>query len=70
MHSRKDTFILGEQIINECKPGQVEYDEGRESNDVMLTQFLHNHVGAHHAGMLKSDRKLVEDLFKEGKLKV
>ena len=35
-----------------------------------LREVLENGIGIHHAGMTKTDRSLVEDLFREGHLSV
>jgi replicative superfamily II helicase len=55
--------------------------KGRESNpklmlDAMksrnneLKELIQSGVGVHHAGMLRSDRNLVEKMFEEGMLKL
>jgi activating signal cointegrator complex subunit 3 len=45
--------------------GKAEKSRNRE-----LTKYFHNGMGIHHAGMLRGDRKLTEQMFNEGAIKV
>ena len=38
--------------------------------DVLLTELLMSGVGVHHAGLEVQDRRLIEELFRGGKLAV
>lgn len=41
-----------------------------KSRNKELSKFFHNGLGIHHAGMLRGDRKLTEQMFSEGAIKV
>eukprot|EP01094_Clydonella_sp_ATCC50884_P027738 TRINITY_DN8091_c1_g1_i2.p1 TRINITY_DN8091_c1_g1~~TRINITY_DN8091_c1_g1_i2.p1 ORF type:complete len:1749 (+),score=740.80 TRINITY_DN8091_c1_g1_i2:384-5249(+) len=85
VHSRKDTFKTAEALIemarkSECaalfQPDLKKDDGGKLKREIgssrnhQLSQLLQEGFGMHHAGMLRSDRNIVERLFKRGLIKV
>lgn len=84
VHSRKDTGItarhlvetaIEEEIIDRfMEPGSKSHEviksEVDEVDSRELAALLDNGVAIHHAGMSRSDRTLVEDLFAQGHVKV
>ena len=44
--------------------------DSMKSRNAELKELIQNGVGVHHAGMLRSDRNLVEKMFEEGMLKL
>jgi activating signal cointegrator complex subunit 3 len=83
VHSRKDTYKTARACVDQATQGgslsffntdvhsrpalskAVEKSRSRELQQLFACGF-----GMHHAGMLRPDRKLTEDLFKEGAIKV
>jgi len=45
-------------------------DKATKSRNRELTNHFHNGMGIHHAGMLRNDRKLSEQMFADGAIKV
>lgn len=84
VHSRKDTASLAkilvekaidEEIIDQfIAPGSGSYEIVKSELGTVqnfgLASVLENGVGLHHAGLSRSDRTLVEDLFESGHIKV
>lgn len=85
VHSRKDTGLTGryltekaieEEVIDRfIAPGTNSYEviKGELESGVQnreLAGLLENGVAIHHAGLSRSDRTLVEELFAEGHIKV
>ena len=52
-----------------CKVGTAKSAVGKSRNK-QLVELFDNGFGIHHAGMLRSDRNLVEKLFSQGLVKV
>ncbi|KAK6461928.1 RNA helicase-related protein required for pre-mRNA splicing [Scheffersomyces coipomensis] len=77
VHSRKETFKtakwLQEQLggINKNE-GSIEIlqQEANEFKDKQLKEIIPGGFGIHHAGLLKNERSVVEDLFAQSHLKV
>jgi activating signal cointegrator complex subunit 3 len=83
VHSRKDTYKTARAFVDQATQGgclaffntdvhsrpalskAVDKSRSRELQQLFACGF-----GMHHAGMLRPDRKLTEDLFKEGAIKV
>eukprot|EP00761_Pharyngomonas_kirbyi_P009639 gb/GECH01009656.1/.p1 GENE.gb/GECH01009656.1/~~gb/GECH01009656.1/.p1 ORF type:complete len:2079 (+),score=534.85 gb/GECH01009656.1/:1-6237(+) len=82
VHSRKDTFKTAETLLELAreeskteyfKPPQLSSWTRRKfesSRNNELKTLINNSCGMHHAGMLRSDRRLVEELFAKGKLRL
>lgn len=81
VHSRKDTvktaqFIAnsftdaGKVLISDSASLQILKSEAENVRDSELKNLLPLGVGVHHAGLTKSDRVLVEDLFANGHMLV
>lgn len=45
-------------------------DRVAKSRDRQVAMHFRNGIGVHHAGMLRSDRKLTENMFSDGAIKV
>jgi len=85
VHSRKDTgktarmLALKAQQNSELSLFDASADnpqyglaakEARKSRNREITELFESGIGIHHAGMLRSDRNLMEKLFSDGILKV
>lgn len=84
VHSRKDTYKTAEALIElaeengtlskfSCmnEPGYYEGSKSmKKSRNRELSRIFEAGFGMHHAGMLRSDRSLVESLFSKGLIKV
>lgn len=85
VHSRKDTgktarmLALKAQQNSELALFDASADnpqfglaarEARKSRNREITELFESGIGIHHAGMLRSDRNLMEKLFSDGILKV
>ncbi|KAI9220719.1 Sec63 Brl domain-containing protein [Blastocladiella britannica] len=83
VHSRKDTAKTGKQLrdlaiengtigklISSDKSRQVLNLEVENVQDKDLKELLPYGIGIHHAGLTRSDRTLVEELFGDGHLQV
>lgn len=84
VHSRKDTGKTarmlalkaqqnGETAIFDCTEGEnyhLASKDIKKSRNKEVTELFDSGVGLHHAGMLRSDRSLMERLFSQGLLKV
>lgn len=84
VHSRKDTVttarllreraaendMLGRFVREDSASRGVLASEADNCTSTELRELLPFGFGVHHAGMVKSDRALVEDLFTEGHLQV
>lgn len=83
VHSRKETWVTAngiirlseEEKIDEFKaktgaPNEILDEKAELAVDQALSRVLSNGVGIHHAGLCRSDRKMVEELFRNRKLKV
>ncbi|OII75461.1 SEC63 domain-containing protein [Cryptosporidium ubiquitum] len=85
VHSRKDTIQTAKFIrdtatesgmLNLFFPGnnnvsrEIILDELSNIKSNNLKEILPCGVGIHHAGLVRSDRKVVEDLFSDGHIKV
>jgi activating signal cointegrator complex subunit 3 len=79
VHSRKDTAKTAKELIelgkadgsiDQFAPDDSITGEFKKAKNKDLAQLLSFGFGVHHAGMLRSDRNLVERLFKMGALKV
>ncbi|KAL0206484.1 hypothetical protein P9112_001791 [Eukaryota sp. TZLM1-RC] len=83
VHSRNDTVKTANFVLSELRSNQLmglldyENSHSREfsksiskirSSDV--GQLCQNRIGAHHAGLLRSDRHTVENLFSKGELRL
>eukprot|EP01053_Blabericola_migrator_P000612 Blabericola_migrator_1__611@NODE_114_length_13851_cov_137_870429_g102_i0_p1_GENE_NODE_114_length_13851_cov_137_870429_g102_i0NODE_114_length_13851_cov_137_870429_g102_i0_p1_ORF_typecomplete_len2172_score419_16Sec63/PF02889_16/1_8e58Sec63/PF02889_16/2_6e55DEAD/PF00270_29/3_5e26DEAD/PF00270_29/1_9e03DEAD/PF00270_29/3_7e24Helicase_C/PF00271_31/5_8e13Helicase_C/PF00271_31/7_6e03Helicase_C/PF00271_31/1e14ResIII/PF04851_15/1e12ResIII/PF04851_15/2_3e12AAA_19/PF13245_6/1_2e05AAA_19/PF13245_6/0_00062AAA_ len=85
VHSRGDTFVTAEQIINLAQTrqdlqklfvnssrtsGQAGLKLLKKCSHERLSTLMCNGVAVHHAGIGRHDRKLVEQLFLEGTIRV
>lgn len=84
VHSRKDTGYTARHLVETAiedeiidrfmEPGSKSHEviksELNEVDSRELVSLLENGVAIHHAGMSRSDRTLVEDLFAQGHVKV
>ncbi|KAJ1609900.1 U5snrp Brr2 SFII RNA helicase sec63 and the second part of the RNA [Cryptosporidium canis] len=85
VHSRKDTIQTAKYIrdsateggkLNLFFPGsnnvsrEIILDELSNIKSNNLKEILPCGIGIHHAGLVRSDRKVVEDLFSDGHIKV
>lgn len=84
VHSRKDTVTTCRDLIelirdknltglffdNDDKPNSAVTKEVSMSKNVELKEVFPYGFAFHHAGMLRSDRNLVENLFREGHVNV
>ncbi|AET38994.1 ATP-dependent RNA helicase BRR2 Ecym_3516 [Eremothecium cymbalariae DBVPG len=84
VHSRKDTSrtarwikekLVEEENINRFIPSdpgavQILKRESKNISDRHLCELVEFGIGVHHAGLMKDDRSLSEDLFADGLLKV
>ncbi len=73
--TRRDAEFLAERIANQLerilKPKGNEIDADLVSNlSIKLKTILPKGVGYHHAGLISSDRKIVESYFRQGIIKV
>ena len=84
VHSRKDTFNTAKMLYEKATDqnctdlfdptGHPKYEQAmkdmRSSRGRELRELVPKGIGIHHAGMARSDRNLMERLFKDGILKV
>jgi activating signal cointegrator complex subunit 3 len=84
VHSRKETVTSAEAIREHCaKNGTIELLENihhekftiwkkqvDKSRNKEVQQLYYQGMGIHHAGMLRSDRTMTEELFEQGLIKV
>ncbi len=84
VHSRRDTFKTLEAMLELCSKyctyhllENVHHDKYTlfkrqvdKSRSAEVQQLFYKGVGVHHAGMLRADRSLVEQLFECGLIKV
>jgi pre-mRNA-splicing helicase BRR2 len=84
VHSRKDTGITARHLVEKAIDEEIIdrfMESGSKSHEIVrsevdgvqsreLVALLENGVAMHHAGMTRSDRTLVEDLFAAGHVKV
>jgi len=86
VHSRKDTANTARQLIElaqnagvmdlfVCKDNHREpfismQKEVAKSRNREVVELFPNGFGCHHAGMLRADRNLTEELFSKGLIKV
>ena len=79
VHSRRDTVKTAEQLLEFAQlNGETDYFQSKNQipdSDIQraksseLKKLLINGYGVHHAGMLRSDRNIVERLFSQGYIK-
>ncbi|WLF80619.1 Pre-mRNA-splicing helicase BRR2 [Lodderomyces elongisporus] len=83
VHSRNETVSTAEYLINrlsdqesdlnlvaEDSTREILSQESAQVTNAKLQRILGSGIGAHHAGLSKEERTLVEDLFAQGHLKV
>lgn len=85
VHSRKDTIQTAKYIRDSATEGgtlnlffsgnnnvsrEIILDELNNVKSNNLKEILPCGIGIHHAGLVRSDRKVVEDLFSDGHIKV
>ncbi|UKJ88638.1 U5 small nuclear ribonucleoprotein-specific helicase [Theileria orientalis] len=83
VHSRKETYrtskMILEKIVNEDKlelfikdvaSREILTSESEHIKNANLKELLPFGIGIHHAGLARSDRKLVEDLFSDKHLQL
>ncbi|KAI8321181.1 Sec63-domain-containing protein [Martensiomyces pterosporus] len=84
VHSRKETVRTAQRLrdmaVDEADTGlfvksgsatsAILRDEAEATRDQALKDLLPFGFGCHHAGMSRADRRLMEDLFADGRIKV
>ena len=85
VHSRKDTMVTAKKLLDYATEGRrsdlfgsphdherYEYFKARvqRSKNAQLQQLFEHSLAIHHAGMRRSDRNLVEEMFAAGVVKV
>ncbi|KAH8741287.1 hypothetical protein FG386_000194 [Cryptosporidium ryanae] len=84
VHSRKDTLQtakyirdkstdrgkIGSFFHNNNISREIILDEISKIKSNNLKEILPSGIGIHHAGLVRSDRKIIEDLFSDGHIKV
>ncbi|KAJ2713418.1 Pre-mRNA-splicing helicase BRR2 [Coemansia spiralis] len=84
VHSRKETvrtaqrlrdMAVDEQatellVRSQSATSEILREEAEATKDKALRDLLPFGIGCHHAGMARTDRKLIEDLFADGHIKV
>ncbi|KAJ1733400.1 Pre-mRNA splicing [Coemansia biformis] len=84
VHSRKETvrtaqrlrdMAVDEQatellVRSQSATSAILHEEAEATKDKALKDLLPFGIGCHHAGMSRTDRKLIEDLFADGHIKV
>jgi replicative superfamily II helicase len=81
VHSRNDTYKTAKRYIEYIQEYQVKPFASEKNSDYYLSlvnksrnqqlrDLAPHGIGIHHAGMIRSDRNLVEKLFEEGFLKI
>lgn len=68
MENELERLFIGEEGENDARTKYAERAE--KSRNRELTEHFRNGMGIHHAGMLRSDRKLTEQMFNDGAIKV
>lgn len=63
----KDTLTT---LLSEDAAKEALMEEAEHVKDLNLKDLLPYGIGIHHAGMRRSDRTTVEDLFREGYIQV
>ncbi|EAZ63248.2 RNA helicase-related protein required for pre-mRNA splicing [Scheffersomyces stipitis CBS 6054] len=81
VHSRKDTFKTakwlkdkleedGKSWNTEVSTAEILKQEANGFKDLSLKEIVPGGIGIHHAGLIKGERSVVEDLFAQGHLQV
>lgn len=78
VHSRNETFTTAKYLLEKLDMDIVEHEgtkevlkqEGESMKNAKLKEIISHGFGIHHAGLSKSDRSTVEDLFAQGHLRV
>ncbi|KAJ2162499.1 Pre-mRNA splicing [Coemansia sp. RSA 552] len=84
VHSRKETVRTAQRLRDMAVDGQLTElfvqsggaraeilrEEAEATSDRALKELLPFGIGCHHAGMARTDRRLIEDLFADGHLRV
>ena len=68
MEGELERLFIGEDGVNDARSKYM--DKVEKSRNKELRQHFHNGMGIHHAGMLRHDRKLSEQMFNDGAIKV
>jgi len=84
VHARKETVKSAQKLKEQAQEeGMVSFFEGREhprfefyrreisqSRNKEMKELFDAGFGIHHAGMLRSDRNMMERMFEDGAIKV
>ena len=68
MECELERLFIGEEGENEARTRYI--DRVEKSRNKELREHFGNGMGIHHAGMLRHDRRLTEQLFNDGAIKV
>ncbi|KAH7648278.1 U5snrp Brr2 SFII RNA helicase sec63 and the second part of the RNA [Cryptosporidium bovis] len=63
---RSELFFQGSSNVSR----EIIFDEISKIKSNNLKEILPSGIGIHHAGLVRSDRKIIEDLFSDGHIKV
>lgn len=64
MEGELEQLFIGEEGLNEARTKYI--DRAEKSQNKELREHFRNGMGIHHAGMLRHDRKLSEQMFSDG----
>jgi len=68
MEGELERLFIGEEGENDARTTYI--DRVEKSRNKELREHFRNGMGIHHAGMLRHDRKLTEQMFNDGAIKV
>ena len=68
MEGELERLFIGEEGENDVRTKYI--DRAEKSQNRELREHFRNGMGIHHAGMLRHDRKLTEQMFNDGAIKV
>ena len=68
MEGELEQLFIGEEGENDIRTKYI--DRAEKSQNRELREHFRNGMGIHHAGMLRHDRKLTEQMFNDGAIKV
>ena len=68
MEGQLECLFIGGEGENDARTKYI--DRAEKSRNRELTEHFRNGMGIHHAGMLRNDRKLSEQMFMDGAIKV